>query len=118
VGAGKGPAGNHFIVLGNDVLDGEVQIGIAGDEEEELALVGFGAHGGTRNIGAVQRVAGGDDFAYNLKLPFVPYFFIEAPNDGFVIGWHVVPPLPDEILRYHRRWDLASRSHRLRKQEG
>src|SRR6267143_1367334 len=32
VGAGKGPAGNYFIVLGNDVLDSEVQIGIAGKE--------------------------------------------------------------------------------------
>src|SRR6266446_4798664 len=75
-----------FIVLGNGVLDGEVQIRVACEEEQNLALVRFGAYGSTRNIGGMESVAGRNDFAHNSKLPFVPDFSIEAPHDGLVIG--------------------------------
>jgi hypothetical protein len=31
-------------------------------------------------------MAGGDEFVYNFKLSFVPDFFVETSNDGFVLG--------------------------------
>ena len=43
VGAGKRPAGNHFILLGNGVFDGEAQIREAREEAQYLAFVRFRA---------------------------------------------------------------------------
>jgi hypothetical protein len=88
VSASDGPAGNYFIVLGDEILDGPVEIRVARKEEQQLALVGFRAYGHdvTRDIGGLESVAGGDELTYKLELAFVPNFFIEAPNDGFVLG--------------------------------
>ena len=58
VGTGHGPASNYFIPFGNQVLDGPAQIGVACQEAQNLALVGFWANGGTRNIGGLDSVAG------------------------------------------------------------
>src|SRR5437588_3142950 len=86
VGAGNGPAGDYFILLGNGVLEGPVQIRVACEEKQNLALVRLRTNGRTENVGGLEGVAGGDDFTNDFKLPLVPDFFIEAPNDGLVIG--------------------------------
>src|SRR5260370_18091575 len=41
VGAGKRPAGNHFILLRNGVLDGEVQIRVTCKEVQDLSFFRF-----------------------------------------------------------------------------
>ena len=98
LGTGNGPAGNYFIFLGDHVLNGEVQIGVACEEDQKLAFVSFGTNGGTENVWAMQSVAWGDDFAYKFKLAFVPNFLIEALDNGFVLGRHGVPPTPNECF--------------------
>src|SRR5437870_7964835 len=82
VGAGKSPAGNHFILLDNGVLHGETQIRVAREEAHYLVLVGFRTNRGTGNIRSVKSVAGRDNFPYDFKLSLVPDFLIETKNDG------------------------------------
>src|SRR5690349_5982042 len=53
LGARNGPAGNHFIFLGNGVLNGPMQVRVAFEEAQNLALVCFRANGGTRYVGSL-----------------------------------------------------------------
>src|SRR6266850_1691680 len=119
VGARKGPAGDYFVSLGNSVFDGPAQIGVGFKEARNLLLVRFRSDGGTENSGALESMAGGDEFVDNFKHSFVPDFFVEASNNGFVIGWHEnYPPPPNDSIGHPRRWGLASLRHRLRVWEG
>jgi hypothetical protein len=86
VGAAKGPASNHFILFGDEILDGPVQIRVARKEEQNIALIRFRPNGGAENSGCLQSVAGGDYFLDDFEFSLVPDFFIEALNDGFVGG--------------------------------
>ncbi len=53
LGAGNGPAGNHFIFLGNGVLNGPMQVRVTFEEAQNLALVRVRPNGGTRDIGSL-----------------------------------------------------------------
>src|SRR5882672_2317624 len=119
VRARKGPAGNHFVLLGNDVLDGPAQIRVGFEEVRNLALVRFRTDGGAENVGGLERMARGDEFVNDFQLSIVPDFFVEASNNGFVIGWHEnYPPPPNDSIGHPRRWGLASLRHGLRVWEG
>src|SRR6267143_2647354 len=101
--ARNGPAGNYFVLLGNRVLDGPAQIGVALEEARNLALVCFRTDGGTEYVGALESMAGGDEFVYNFKLSFVPDFFVEASNDGFVLSRHENCPPRNDSIGHPRR---------------
>jgi hypothetical protein len=116
VGARKGPAGDYFVSLGNGVLDGPEQIGVGFEEARNLALVRFRTDGRTENGRALESMARGDELVDDLQLSIVPDFFVEASNDGFIVGWHEkCPPPPNDSIGHPRSWGLASRNHVLRR---